>query len=66
MNINGLAITSKEFDRLPRKQKDMVIFHNLEYIRTRVKTWNLKVNIQYGWLVALTLAIGWIIQTLIK
>lgn len=66
MTINGLTINKEQFNLLPRTEKDIVIFDNLEFIRNRVKTWNLKINIQYGWLLALTMTMGWIIQQLIN
>lgn len=56
--MNGLSITRDEFGRLPQKDKWIVVFDNLEYIRTNVSKMRTHRKISYYWLTALTLVMG--------
>lgn len=56
--MNGIAITREEFERMKTTDKFLVVFDNLEYIRTYVTTMRFHRKIHYSWLCAITLAVG--------
>ncbi len=62
---NGLTISKKEFNQLPRIQKDEVMFDNLVYIRERVKTWRFHLKVQYVLIAMIFIIGGWIFRSLI-
>ena len=64
--MNGLTITRSQFKAMNRINKDLVIFDNLEYIKSHITKWKLNVRIQYGWLIGLTAIGGWLIKSIIN
>jgi hypothetical protein len=56
--VNGLTISCGDFQKLPRIQKDTVIYENLLYIRKKLDNYNLNKKIQYLWLSVLTAVTG--------
>jgi len=55
---NGLNITEEEFMKLAAKERDLIIFRNLTYIREQLKDYKLNKKIQYVWLSVLTVFVG--------
>lgn len=62
--MNGIRITRDEFPSLPRNQKDLVVFDNLEYIKGQVGNWKFYLKVYGSWLLALTIGGFWLLKQL--
>lgn len=52
--MSGLSITVNEFQRLPVKQQNTILFENTEEIKSRLNSIGYHRKVQYAWLSALT------------
>ena len=55
---NGLDIAEEQFMKMNSKERDIIIFRNLVHIRKQFREFDVVKKIQYGWLMALTAALG--------
>lgn len=56
---NGLNITVKEFQRLPVKEQNTILFENTEQLKKMVSTYIIQQRISYGWLATLSAVGTW-------
>lgn len=54
----GLDINLEEFKRMNSIDRDVLMYHNLVYIRKKVSNYKLHKKLQYVWLVVLTVFVG--------
>ena len=57
-NNGSLDITEQQFIKMGSKERDLMMFRNVVYIRKKFKDYNLNKKIQYIWLFVLTMALG--------
>ncbi|MHA1304770.1 MAG: hypothetical protein ACTSPI_13820 [Candidatus Heimdallarchaeaceae archaeon] len=55
---NGLDITEEQFMKMNSKERDLIMFRNVTHIRKKFKDYSFHRKIQYVWLFALSIAIG--------
>jgi len=55
---NGLDITEEQFMNMRTKEQNLMLFRNLTHIRKQFKDYSFHRKIQYVWLFALSIAIG--------
>jgi len=58
MTSNGLDITEEQFMKMGSKERDLIMFRNVTYIRKRFKDYSFHRKIQYVWLGVLTVFVG--------
>jgi len=58
MNNEGLDISEEQFMKLAAKERDVMIFRNLIYIRKQMRDYKLNKKVQYVWLALLTVFVG--------
>lgn len=58
MTLNGLDITEEQFIKMGSKERDLIMFKNVTYIRKRFKDYSFHRKIQYVWLSVLTVTFG--------
>lgn len=57
-----MNITVKEFNRLPVKQQNTILFENTEEIKCMMANYKFYQKIVYGWLVGITAIGGFLAQ----
>jgi len=55
---NGLDITEEQFMKMNSKERDLIMFRNVTYIRKKFKDYSFHRKVQYVWLFALSVALG--------
>jgi len=55
---NGLDITEEQFMKMSSKERDLIMFRNVTHIRKKFKDYSFHRKINYCWLFALTIAVG--------
>lgn len=55
---NGLDITEEQFMNMSSKERDLIMFKNMVYIRKQFKDYKFNKKIQYAWLSVLTIVSG--------
>ena len=58
MDNEGLDISEEQFMKLATKERDVMIFRNLIYVRKQLKSYHLHKKINYIWLFLLTIFVG--------
>ena len=58
MANNGLDITEEQFLKMISRERDLIMFRNVNKIRKQFKDYSFHRKIQYVWLFILTIAIG--------
>lgn len=56
--MNGLDITEEQFMKMQSKERDLVIFRNMVYIRQQFGSYRFHRKIQYVWLIGLSILFG--------
>lgn len=54
VNGNGLDITEGQFMKMNSKERDLMIFRNMTYIRNQFKDYSFHKKVQYTWLSVVT------------
>jgi len=55
---NGLDITEEQFMKMNSKERDLIMFRNVTHIRKKFKDYSFHRKINYVWLFALSIAVG--------
>jgi len=54
VKLNGLDITENQFLTLSSKERDLMMFRNVVYIRSGLRDYKFHKKVQYAWLSVLT------------